>query len=124
MATTSQPKYRGVFFNQPDVYMVVGTIQTAASPTRLKGKGYTVTKPGTGIFRVTFNQNQPKVMSAVGLLRQAAGAANFLKGPQTVDGNNFVDFRVENASGTATDPGTGDEIHFMIAVATNKLSVV
>lgn len=124
MPSASQPKFRGSFCNLGDAYFLVGAIVTAASPTRSKGKGYTVSKTSTGVFRITFNQKQPKVMSAVGTLRQAAGAANFLKGPVTSDSNNYVEFRVENASGAATDPGTSDVIDFIIVLATNTLSVV
>lgn len=124
MPSLPQPKYRGAFCNLGDAYFLVGSLVTAASPTRRRGKGFTVSKTATGIFRVTFNQKFPAVMSAVGTLRQAAGAANFLKGPVTVDANNYVEFRVENASGTAADPGTSDVIDFVIILATNKLSVV
>ncbi len=124
MPSASQPKFRGSFCNLGDAYFLVGAIVTAASPTRSKGKGYTVSKTSTGVFRITFNTKMPKVMSAVGTLRQAAGAANFLKGPVTSDSNNYVEFRVENASGAATDPGTSDVIDFIIVLATNTLSVV
>lgn len=124
MATASQPKYRGSFANLGDLYVLYGSLVTAASPTRRKGKGFTVSKNGTGVFRVTLNQKFTGVISAVGTLRQAAGSANFLKGPVTVDANNYVEFRVENASGTATDPGTSDNIDFIIVLSTNKNSVV
>lgn len=124
MPTATFPKYQGGFQNGPSFLTIVGAIVTAASPTRLKGKGFTVSKPGTGIFRITFNQKVPTVMKATGILRKAAGAASFLTGPLYVEGNNYVDFRVENASGTAVDPGTSDVIEFDIVVATTKLSAV
>ncbi len=123
MPTASQPKYQGSFCNLGSAYFLAGALVTAASPTRLKGKGFTVSKTSTGVFRVTFNTKLPKVIAAVGTLRQAAGAANFLKGPVTVDANNYVEFRVENASGTAADPGTSDVIDFFIVLATNTLPV-
>lgn len=124
MPTASFPKYQGGFQNGPSLLTIVGAIVTAASPTRLKGKGFTVSKPGTGIFRITFNQKVPSVMKATGILRKAAGSATFLTGPLYVEGNNYVDFRIENASGTATDPGTSDVIEFDIVVPTTKLSWV
>jgi hypothetical protein len=123
MPTAPQPKYQGSFCNLGSAYFLAGALVTAASPTRLKGKGFTVSKTSTGVFRVTFNTKFPKVITAVGTLRQAAGAANFLKGPVTVDANNYVEFRVENASGAAADPGTSDVIDFFIVLATNTLSV-
>jgi hypothetical protein len=124
MPSLSQPKYRGVFFNLGDAYCLAGSFVTAASPARVKGKGYTVSKQATGIFRVTFNQKFPAVISAVGTLRKVAGGATFLTGPIHVAGDNFVDFRVENAAGAATDPPVAANIDFFIVLATNKLSVV
>ncbi len=123
MPTASQPKYRGSFKNLPDLYDLHGAVVTAASPTRLKGKGFTVSKQGTGVFRITFNQKMVTVISAIGFLRKSAGEAVWLSGPQYVAGNNYVDFRVENSSATATDPNVADVIEFTITVATNKLSV-
>lgn len=124
MPTAPQPKYQGSFCNLGGAYFLVGAIVTAASPTRSKGKGYTVSKTSQGVFRITFNTKMPKVMSAVGTLRMAAGSARFLKGPVTSDSNNYVEFRVEDASGAAQDPGTSDVIDFIIVLATNTLSVV
>lgn len=124
MPTATFPKYQGGFHNGPAFLTLVGAIVTAASPTRLKGKGYTVTKPGVGVFRITFNQKVVTVMKATGILRKAAGAATFLSGPPYVAGDNFVEYRVENAAGAATDPGTSDVIEFDIVVATTKLSAV
>lgn len=124
MPSLSFPKVGQITGNLPHLHLIAGALVTAASPTRLKGKGFTVSKTSTGVFRVTFNQKVPYVISALGTLRQAAGAANFLKGPVTSDSNNYVEFRVENASGAATDPGTSDVIDFAIWVTKTKLSVV
>lgn len=112
--------------NIPHLHWVIGKIQTdSTTPTRLKGTGYTVSKPGTGRYLITLNQKCPFIVSAVGTLRKAAGSATFLTGPVTSDaaGATTVEFRVENASGTATDAGNTDTIDFIIAVTKTRLKV-
>lgn len=121
MATSSWPRYEKATVNLGNAHFLCGSLVTAASPTVNKGKGFTVSKNGTGVFRVTFNQRQGGIVSAVGTLRQAAGAANFLKGPVWSNTNQYVEFRVENASGTAADPGTSDVIDFIIVLKQDKL---
>lgn len=123
MASLAYPQFEKATHNLPHTHVIAGSLVTAASPTRNTGKGFSVSKPGTGIFRVTFNRRQGFIISAVGTLRQAAGAANFLKGPVSSNSNQYVDFRVENASGAATDPGTSDVIDFIIVLTQTKLSV-
>lgn len=106
--------------NHFSTHIIGGALVTASTPTVARGKGFTVTKPGTGRYLVTFNQNTGNIVSAVGTLRQAAGAANFLKGPKYTKTDNAVEFRVENASGTASDPGATDEIDFVIFTTMDK----
>lgn len=123
MPSASFPQFEKTTINLPHGHMLVGSLVTAASPTRNTGKGFTVSKTSTGVFRVTFNKRQGYIICALGTLRQAAGAANFLKGPVNNNTNQYVEFRVENASGAATDPGTSDVIDFIIVLTKTKLSV-
>jgi len=121
MPTASKPRFgKQPSTNSPTTHFISGALVTAASPTVARGKGFTVSKPATGRFLVTINGGMGRIVAAVGTLRQAAGAANFLKGPKYVSTDDAVEFRVENASGTATDPGTTDEIDFIISATWDK----
>ena len=123
MASLPYPRFEKSTCNMPNAHFLVGSLVTAASPTRNTGKGFTVSKTSTGVFRVTFNKRQGRIVCATATLRQAAGSANFLKGPVNSNTNQYVEFRVENASGVATDPGTSDVIDFCIVLMHSNLTV-
>lgn len=109
--------------NLPHVHIVAGQVLTdATTPTRKRGKGFTVSKPGAGRYLITLNKRMGYVIAAVGTLRKAAGSATFLTGPVIAD-DNTIEFRVENASGTATNAGNTDNIDFIIVCTKSRLSV-
>lgn len=124
MPSASFPKVGQLTANMPGVHIVCGQILTdSTTPTRKRGKGFTVSKPGTGRYLVTLNQKAGYILSAVGMIRKAAGSATVLTGPILTDEQN-VEFRAENASGAATNLGNTENIDFFIIMTTNKLSVV
>lgn len=109
--------------NLPHLHLVVGQILTdATTPTRKRGKGFTVSKPGVGRYLITLNKRVGYTVCAVGTLRKVAGGATFLTGPILAD-DNTVEFRVENASGTAADAPNAANIDFVIVCTKTKLSV-
>lgn len=125
MPTTPHPEYPFGFTNLPAGKIYAGTIVTdSTTPTVKRGKGFTVSKAGVGRYLITLNRSPGRLVCAVGTLRKAAGAATFLTGPQLVPASgNQVEFRVENASGAATNAGNTDEIDFFIFVLRDKLPV-
>ncbi len=121
MPTASKPRY-GVqpSTNQATTHIMGGALLCAASPTRARGKGFTVSKPATGRFLVTINGGMGRIVAAVGFLRKATGSATFLAGPTYSSTDDAVEFRVENASGTNTDPATTAEIDFILFCTWDK----
>ncbi len=121
MPTASKPRY-GVqpSTNQATTHLMGGALLCAASPTRARGKGFTVSKPGQGRFLVTINGGMGRIVSAVGFLRKAAGAARFLAGPTYASTDDAVEFRVEDAAGAAQDPATTAEIDFILFCTWDK----
>lgn len=108
----------------PNTLYINGEIVCAASPTIFAGKGFTVTKPGTGVFRITLNKAVGHAqLGAVGQLKKLAATteARFLNALVLADGVNYVEFRVEDATGAAADPATTDRIAFQIPVMTDRL---
>lgn len=123
MPSLAFPQVGQLTANLPHVHLVAGQVLTdATTPTRKRGKGFTVSKPGTGRYLITLNKRMGYVIAAVGTLRKVAGAATFLTGPIVAD-NNTVEFRVENASGTAADAANEANIDFIIVCTKTKLSV-
>jgi hypothetical protein len=109
--------------NLPHLHIVAGQVLAdATTPTRLRGKGFSVSKPGVGRYLVTLNRKAGFIVSAVGFLRKATGAATFLTGPLVADEQN-IEFRSENASGTNADLANTDVIHFLIVMTKTTLSV-
>lgn len=124
MATATFPMIGQITANMPNLHIVAGQVLTdATTPTRKRGKGFTVSKPGTGRYLVTLNRKAGWIISAHGMIRKAAGSATVLTGPVFVDEQN-VEFRSENASGAATDLGNTENIVFTIICSMSKLSVV
>lgn len=111
----------------PEVLVLYGELVCAASPTIFAGKGFTVSKTGTGVFRVTLNKKVGRAqMGAMGQLKKLAATteARFLNGVVLADGTNYIEFRVEDATGAAADPATTDRIAFQIPVMVNRLPLV
>lgn len=112
------------YVNMPEIGFLVGEIVCAASPTIFAGKGFTVTKPGTGVFRITPNQNVGHAQTgATANLKKLAATteARFLNGVVLTDAEKYIEFRVEDAAGAAADPATTDRIAFVIPVARVRL---
>lgn len=121
--TATFPMVGQITGNMPHLHMIVGTVLLdATTPVRRRGKGYTVVKTDTGRYTITLNRKVGYIVSAIGTLRKATGAATFLTGPVLTDEKN-VEFRVENASGTNADAASTAELHFAIFVTMAKLSV-
>jgi hypothetical protein len=123
---SSKAQHPAARSNMPEMLTISGTINTnGASPSRAAGKGYVVTQQGTGLYRIALNINSPRIVSVKGLLIKATTSATFLELQDALATNNYVTFRVVNASGTAVAPGAvGDQISFDITIMVNKLSVV
>ena len=123
---SSKPQYPNGRVSMPETLEVIGTFTTnGAAPTRTFGKGFTVSQQGTGLYRVTFNYTTPRIVAVTANLVKASTSATFLEVQDMTASNNYVTFRVVNASGTAVAPGnTADQITFDILIMTVKLPVV
>jgi hypothetical protein len=122
----SKQQYPGNRSNMPEVLNIIGTITTnGAAPTRTFGRGFVVTQQGTGLYRVAFNINTPRIVGVTAMLVKAAPSQTFLEIQDMLASNNYVTFRVVNNAGAAVAPGAvGDQITFDINVMTVKLPVV
>lgn len=124
MSTLSFPQVGQITGNLPHLHLVAGQILCdATTPTRLRGKGFTVSKVATGRYLVTLNRKAGYIVAAVGFLRKATGAATFLTGPVLTDEQN-IEFRSENASGTNADLANTAVVEFIIVMTKTKLSVL
>jgi hypothetical protein len=122
---SSKQQYPGARTNMPEVLNIIGTFQTnGAAPVRTFGRGFTVTQQGTGIYRVTFNINTPRMVAITAALIKAATSQTFLEVINLLATNNYIEFRVVNNVGTAVAPGAvGDLISFDANIMTVKLPV-
>jgi hypothetical protein len=125
VAGSSKQQYPGARTNMPEVLNIIGTFQTnGAAPVRTFGRGYTVTQQGTGIYRVTFNINTPRMVAITAALIKASTSQTFLEVINLLATNNYIEFRVVNNAGTAVAPGAvGDLISFDANIMTVKLPV-
>lgn len=124
MASSSRQWYSEQYTNLPEIGLLIGELVCASTPTIFAGKGFTVSKPGTGVFRVTPNQAAGHVQcGGVGNLKKLAATteARFLAGVVLTDGVGYYEFRVEDATGAAADPATTDRIAFIIPIMRAKL---
>ena len=126
VTNSSKAQHPAARSNLPEMLKISGSFQTnGAAPVRTTGKGYVVTQQGTGLYRVALNINSPRIVSALGMLVKAGTSATFLELQDVTATNNYVTFKVVNASGTVVAPGAvGDLITFEISIMTVKLSVV
>lgn len=124
MPSSPRQWYSEQYTNLPEIGFMVGEIVCASTPTIFAGKGFTVSKPGTGVFRVTPNQVAGHVQcGGVGNLKKLAATteARFLAGVVLADGVSYYEFRIEDATGAAADPATTDRIAFIIPIMRSRL---
>lgn len=107
--------------NNPDVVLLSGTIVTnSTTPTVKRGKGFTVSKPGTGLYRVTWSTPGVKIGGGAILVKVANGEARWLSAEVYVATNNYMDFRGEDSSGNLANLANTDEIEFTLAIQTKR----
>ncbi len=124
MPSASFPEYGRTWSTLPEMIEIAGCIVTHnTTPTIARGKGFTVAKAGTGVYRITFNKKLGRIISAAGIYCNE-GTARILKKKKRVDGDNFVDFLFENTSGAATEPGATDEFEFSVKAMRIRLPQV
>lgn len=125
VANSSKPQTAAARSNMPEMLRIYGTFTTnGATPAVLKGRGYTVTQVSTGVYRVTLNINTPHIVSTQAMLIKATTSATFLEIVDQTSSNNYVTFRITDATGAAAAPGAvGDAVSFVIGVMTVKLPV-
>jgi hypothetical protein len=94
------------------------------TPTVVLGKGFTVSRPSQGIYRITFNQQVGRIISPLGILILPASTteARFCRGFLTpVDSNNYVDAVITDAAGAVQDPVGADLLSFQILIMLKRL---
>lgn len=124
MPSLSFPEYGRLWSTLPETIVISGRIVTNnTTPTIAAGKGFTVAKNGTAVYKITLNKKMGRIISAYGIYCNA-GTARILKKKKRTDGDNFVEFLFENTSGTATEPGDTDELEFTIVAMRVKLPQV
>lgn len=125
MPSAARSRYAVVYCNMPDVEFLVGEFTVATPPVIVTGKGYSVTRQSQGVFRVTPNQEVGHFIGPTANLCKlnATTEARFLNGVVTADGNNYVDFRIEDATGAAQDGTATDTIKFNIPMMINRLPI-
>jgi len=102
--------------NMTSLGLIAGTVVLASTPTILTGRGFTVSTPSTGVYRITPNQKCPHFISVVGNLVKLAATteARWLSTLTWTDSNGYVEFRVEDSSGAAAAPTATDAITFTV----------
>lgn len=129
-ATLPFPKWLGDSSpggNLPTMMFITGLIALAASPTIVQGKGFTCSKTSTGIFRITFNQQAPRILAPIGsyILAAATTEARFLRGwLLPVDSNNYVEAVFTDAAGAVADPNVANFLGFTLPIMLTRQSVV
>lgn len=121
---SSKAQHPAARSNMPEMLAIAGTITTnGAAPSRLRGRGYTVTQQGTGLYRITLNINTCRIVAVDGILIKATTSVTGLEVVDALETNNYVTFRVVNpTTGAAAAPGAvGDQISFVLWVMTVKL---
>lgn len=124
MSSASFPEYGRTWSTLPETIMIPGRIVTHnTTPTIAAGKGFTVAKNGTAVYKITLNKKLGRIISAIPVYCNA-GTARIVKKKIRTDGDNFVEFLFENTSGSATEPGATDELEFVIFAMRLKLPQV
>lgn len=118
------PEYGRSWSTLPETITIAGRIVTHnTTPTIAAGKGFTVAKNGTAVYKITFNKKLGRIISAVGVYCNS-GTARILKKKKRTDGDNFVEFLFEDTSGSAAEPGATDEFEFNIQAMRLRLPQV
>lgn len=123
MPSSSLPEYPHRSYNMPEMRSVLGIIALTTTPTRIAGKGYTVTRQGTGSWDITL----PRPIPTGGLMN-----VSFLTLGST---NEDITCKVEVVSttvirlktftgATPTDPNAATRGSFRIDHMMVKLPVV
>lgn len=90
-----------------------GRILLASTPTIRAGKGFSVSKPATGKFRITPSQKYPRFVTARAVLHQTTPAAIVLMSPITdFATNGYFEFWTWLIGTGVSDPAATDEISF------------
>lgn len=118
MTTASFPLQNPPKCNLPDTHIVAGRFVTNATgnndPAIVSGKGYTVARQETGVFRVTFNR-KVKVITLVANVAQPSPLFT-CHHKEIEDANNYVDVVMTDYTGTEDDGNQNTEMIDFIAV--------
>jgi hypothetical protein len=118
----SFPEYIKLFSTLPETLLISGRILLHnTTPTVVAGKGFTVAKNGTAIYRITFNKNMGRVVAA--FPSYTGTDARLVKKVAHVEGRNYVEFRFENTSAAATEPGATGELEFLVVCTRTKAAI-
>jgi hypothetical protein len=82
------------------------------------GKGFTVTKGTTGVYTINFNTKYPSFIAGVASIESATDLHARITGSTT----NTITWTVSNNSGTATDLGATDDLHFLALIGEYKVT--
>jgi hypothetical protein len=124
MPSAAFPQYPNVRANMPETLLVVGRISLdATTPLIVAGRGFTVAKAGTGLYRVTLSKRIGRWLAGTGIYHRGDGNNRFLEAEPLLDANNYITFRLNNGAGAAADGASTSEISFILAVMMAKLPV-
>ena len=124
MPSASFPAYGQQTGNLPNLHFVVGRFildtDGADTPEIVAGKGFTVTRQGTGIYRVTFNK-QVKLVSIIPTI--FAPSPSLVASHKAINNdNNYVDITTADYDGNLADGAQDVEgVDFVAVVMTAKL---
>lgn len=110
--------------NLATMNLIAGSIVTnTTNPSIGRGKGFTVSFVSTGLYRVTFNKTQPRIISVLCNLVKAAASDTQVEVVDQDPANGYVTFRVcKTSDGSVVAPGAvGDLINFVIFTMAKKL---
>lgn len=116
-------------FNFPQIYgngivFIVGSalFGSAGAIASTKGKGFTVTKTGTGAYTIVTNSSFASVLAASVDYNMVGGAEGLSAVRLGFTGNNTLTVNTVNTSGVATNSGvSGNGFDFIIAMSTSTL---
>jgi hypothetical protein len=118
----SFPEYVKLFSTLPETLLIPGRVLLDnTTPTVVAGKGFTVSKNGTGVYRITLNKNMGRIV--VALPSYTGTDARLVKKVAHVEGRNYVEFRFENTSAAAAEPGATGELEFLIVCTRTKAAI-
>jgi hypothetical protein len=118
LTTASFPFQNAPTANLPGLHMVVGRFKPntdgSNTPEVISGKGYTVARQNTGIYRVTFAR-KVRVMTFVANI--GAPSPTLVPGHKAIaDANNYVDVTLADFDGNLSDAAQDTELVDFIAM--------